>query len=313
MIFEAPGGRDLQGPANPFLAAHVAEVVAGDGGDQLRCRLNAGQQLRALEMLDHLAQVLGHQHPEVGDVGRLAGIGRGDDGAGEPELGGALEAGKHTTDGPEPAVEGQLADQRQVLRGVGGQQAEGEQDSDGDRQVEGAALGRLLRLDGDRDALVVDLDAELLQGGVNTEADLASVSFGQAMDLPRARRPADLGSNAHPTRFQTDQAEGEDFHEVAHDSPGLAAGAVGWRPRSPASRSATTLFSASRRWRRASCREKKRCFRLFARSWPAPKPSRMLARSVSNQRRTSSRSFQLRAGRASDGSVPCARWGASCT
>src|SRR5579883_875176 len=134
----AAGGGDLERALGGLLALDLLEIemIALGLGDP---RLRPGQDLGALEMIDEGEKVGGRQHLDLPGPGRLAALGRRTD---QPAAtgGGGNRRRQHARDGREGAVETELAKGHIAPHLLSGQHLHGDEEAEGDGQIEMAAL-----------------------------------------------------------------------------------------------------------------------------------------------------------------------------
>ena len=140
----APGHGDLQRPLGLLLALYLGKIRAVHIGSRLRHR-GGRDDLLPPEMADEGLGAGYGDDLHLAGVGRLRGVGRGDEELGQPRLPGGQGHGQGAADGAHLTPQAQLPDEAPILR-QGLQLPRGRQDPQKDGQiVQGAALAGVRR------------------------------------------------------------------------------------------------------------------------------------------------------------------------
>ena len=204
----ATGGGDLQGPPGHRLAADLAEVGQRGGSAPASTGVELVPRPGARQAGDDAGEVGGGPHRRTGGDLRLDGV------AERHHDGDVVESVDHRGDAGHPAdraVETELADERMPVDGLERQLGGGDEDTDGDRQVEpgpGLALAGRGQVDGD--AAVRPGEPAADHGGPHSIARLAARRVGHADHVVAGKAVADEHLDGDGTAAHTEHGRRRD-------------------------------------------------------------------------------------------------------
>ena len=205
------GGSDFERAAAALLSANVAEVGYRRGlAGRCRRRMGGGWVTAALEVRNRLGQV-SHRHGlDAGQRDLRPGLGRADDPL-ESRLPGALCGDERTRNGPEAAVEGELADRRVTAERAGRELVRGGEHRQRDRQVEARALlAEPCRGEVDGQARPArPLELGRSDAAADTVLRLLAGAVGEADDRECGCAALEVRLDLDPARIQADERVGD--------------------------------------------------------------------------------------------------------
>jgi hypothetical protein len=208
-----PAGRgDLQSPLGGRLAADLTEVHRirrALGHERRHVGLDRRQGFGAGEMVADLLQRARTAHLEAGDYGRLGQIVLRHQDGGTTRRARREGHGEGTTDGAEVSLEPHLADHERVGEALAGDLAAGDQDAQGNGQVERRAILPDVgggQVDGD------PAEGEFVSGVGQGRADpfptLFDRAMGQANGVEGGETAADVHFHVHGIRVDAEDGGG---------------------------------------------------------------------------------------------------------